>query len=134
MGSAIPQAYDSNGPLFSDEFELTFTGSGTLAVGNSVTLSAAYTVATTTGTTSFFLGVVSTSGQLAGAVNVVVRGVAGVVADGAVTAGHFLTLSSTAGQVHDGGAYTSLTNGSLPRAIALNSATTQGQVINILLF
>jgi len=133
MGSAIPMTWDSNGPLISDEYELTFSSSGTLAVGNAVTLSAADTVSTTGTSTLFFFGVVSTSGQLAQAVNVIVRGYVFVLVNSSgCTYGHYAILSSTAGAVADAGAYSGLTNGALPRAVFLNSVTGAGYARAIL--
>ena len=136
MGSAIPGFYEGT-PLRSDNFMYTFkvASGSTVSVGQAVALTSGYTVVAASGTGSFLFGVALTSGQLQQAINVIMRGISDAVVDGAVTAGDLVAPSATtAGQVTASTAVNTFSSGTVPRAIALSSATAAGQTIQISLF
>lgn len=146
--SAIPPLYEGT-PLRGDGFILTFAPSGTIAVGNVVTLTsgASWTVAATTASTQFLLGVALTTGGLAGGaqatfgaqgptpISVITRGIVDVVADATtVNVGDFLVPSATTGSVHSNGSSPFSVSASVTRAIALSPSTATGTVIQAFLF
>jgi len=132
MPSGIPQYYEG-GPARQDNWFETFLVSGSVSVGQAVAMtSTAYTVATSTSQTDgFILGVVITTGALAGsAADVQVRGVVNAICDSAITAGQYVKLStSTAGYVTPASGTENML-----RALALSTTTTSGQTLQIMLF
>jgi hypothetical protein len=142
MGSAIPMFFDSSftgvslAPMHNDNFIQVFNASGTIAVGNLVYLSSAWTVSVVPTTGAYPIGVALTSGTLNSGVAVALRGIIEVVTDGsgAVTAGHSLVPSTTvAGAVKDSGSAPSA--GNVVQLLALEAASSGSQsIIRALLF
>jgi hypothetical protein len=133
MPSGIPQYYEG-GPARQDNWFETFLVSGSVSVGNAVAMtSTPYTIATNTSAgDGFILGIVITTGALAGsAADVQVRGVVNAVCDAAITAGQYVKLSgSVAGDVAPDTTGTTLNL----RAIALSTTTGIGQTLQIMLY
>lgn len=133
MGSSVPGLLEGT-PFHNDNQILSFKASGTISIGQVVSLQSAYTVqaAPTSTAGAAVIGVALTSGTLYATISVVCRGVVDVISDGAITAGHTLNVSgSTAGRVVDSTA--APTGVSTPRLTALSAASGAGQVIQALL-
>lgn len=135
MGSYVP-GYLEGTPYHNDNAVLTFS----VASGNTVTAGQLVTISGSSSgfaniaplaTTGYILGIALTSGILYQTISVILRGEVDVIADGAVTIGHALEGSSTAGQAHDSGSAPAATT--TPRLVALTAATTQGQTVRALL-
>jgi hypothetical protein len=132
MGSSIPGLLEGSG-IHNDDFQVTFNGSGTIAVGNVVTFftTANQTVQTSTTATVYIVGVAITAAQLSSGYNIAMRGIVSVVTDGSgiVTAGDVLTNSATtAGRVASTGSTVTQATG-FARLIALQSAAATSTTI-----
>jgi len=128
-GSSIPGALEG-GPFHNDSFFDTFYGVANangvaVYVGALVTLSssAGFTCTPTAQTQAgFLLGIAQTSGQLAQAIDVIIRGEVTVITDATVTAGQYLDASTTSGD--DGMVAPSASSGTTAtRLIALQTVT-----------
>jgi hypothetical protein len=131
MPATIPMLFEGT-PFHADNSLQAFNG--TASAGQVVTLTGPYTVGAASGNGAFVLGVAITSGIL-GPVTVALRGIVDVIVDGAVNAGSYLVPSNTtAGRVVATTFLNAFSNGNVPRAIALSSATTAGQTIQALIW
>jgi hypothetical protein len=132
MGSSVPGLLEGT-PFHNDNQILSFKASGTISIGQVLSLQSAYTVqaAPTSSAGALVIGVALTSGTLYATISVICRGLVDVISDGAITAGHSLNVSTTtAGRVVDGGVVSGVAT---IRLVAISAATGAGQVIQALL-